>query len=337
MSRDIHRRRLPLLSAVVAVVAATVLSATPALSAPPPGPTANGDVYIRDQASDFGFEPSSGSVWSSPDIWVCEMNDLLMNGPTGCTSVNPLIPGNNYVVAVRMNNPAPTVPVGGDLHVYWSALGGGALWPGDWTEIGAVYGLSVPGGGTIGLIPWYAADLPTVVTHFCLLARWVSGSDPMTVAELPNSNTVYNTQQNNNIAWHNMDILNLKKFDRYVVPFVLRKPIPDPRTLLTNLVLTQPKPFAGRLTVDLGPTLAARWRQNGQRGVGVRPVGETQVEVVDPRQATIIGLPINTDERFETRMTFQSTDVAGQFQLRAFQTDAQGVDLGGAQFDVTVR
>jgi hypothetical protein len=108
-----------------------------------------------------------------------------------------------------------------------------------------------------------------------------------------------------------------------------------------NLVLAQPeRPFVGpgRLLLDLGPTLAARWRQAGQPGVGVRPVGETQVEIVDPKQATIKGLLLNPDDQIDTKLGFIAGDDAkgGQFRVSMIQTDERDAPVGGVELTAAV-
>ena len=52
-------------------------------------------------------------------------------------------------------------------------------------------------------VPW----TPTVAGHFCLIARWVSATDPMTTPE--GANIDANVRGNNNIVWHNVNIIDL--------------------------------------------------------------------------------------------------------------------------------
>ena len=198
-------------------------------------------------------------MWSSPDIKVCELDDFFANGAAGCASVNPL-GADDYVVVVTLNNPSPSTPVTGDLKLYYTSFGGAAQWPVHWTPIGTATGVTAAVGITRVVPPWSPIPGPG---HYCLLARWVSASDPMHSAET--TNTLTNTK--NNVAWRNIDVVKIKKFEPHVVPFTLRNPIPDPRMLLTNLVFAQDKPFAGRLVVDLGPALTA---QENAKGPGVR-------------------------------------------------------------------
>ncbi|MFD9905758.1 hypothetical protein [Streptomyces sp. NPDC059063] len=308
-----------------AVVMALTAAAVPANSAVPGG--REGDVYMRDQNSDFGFEPFNGSVWNSPDIKVCNVAN------PACVPADPKVGGTSYIV-VTLNNPGPGAPAGnvfGNLKLYYTALGGAANWPGDWNDINTIAGLTVPPGQTTVILPWPNVPGPG---HFCLLARWVSNDDPMTFAE--GANTVTNTKNNNNIAWKNLTTVAMDRFTAQTRPFTVRNP--GNETLLTDLVFAQPdKPFAGRVIVDLGPTLAARWKQAGSPGVGVRQVGATQVEIVDPGQARIKNLPLTPREKFETRLSFTAGDQTGRFVVDAWQADRSNVDIGGARYEITVK
>ena len=63
-------------------------------------------------------------------------------------------------------------------------------------------GAYVPAGVTTVMIPWTGVPGPG---HFCLMARWVSSTDPM-VGEGPDIGP--NTRNNNNVAWRNVDSVN---------------------------------------------------------------------------------------------------------------------------------
>lgn len=286
------------------------------------------DVFLHDQASDTGVEPNpNGSVWSSPDVKVC---------PTAadCPGSQPVVGSTSYV-HVTLHNPGPygSGPGLGTLKVYYTAQGGAAVWNaatgGDWTAIGQ-QSLVVPAGATVVKIPWVNVPGPG---HFCLLARWVSATDPMTFAEV--SNTVLNARNNNNIAWRNVDSVRVKPGQVGSAPFTVGNGTPE--RIKTDLVVTSPaKPFigAGTLVVDLGPRLFERWRQGGGQGVGVKQVGETALVLTDARQSRISGLLVGPGERFETTLLFTGGQ-RGEFVQHVAQFDETG-DIGGVEFQVVV-
>jgi hypothetical protein len=327
------RRRGPLLVTALAVLAAfltTMPAATAAPTAQHPTPAAGSqrqnDVFIRDIVGDGGAEPDPLSpMWHSPDIWVCNLSFPTCPAP----GVNPIAGQTNFV-RVRTNNTGPST-VGGTVATYYTNMGAAAPWPAGWNPIGAA-GVTVPPGmgSAIVTIPWTAVPGPG---HFCLLARFLSSADPMTFPE--GLNTVTNTINNNNIAWHNVDTVQLGGGQPADRPFMITN-VTD-KAVRASLVITAPTgPFIGpgKLTIDLGPTLGKAWLAEGAPGVGVQSEGGTVVQILDPKQAVIEGLPIQPGEQFPTTVTF----VAGasvNTTVLVDETDSQGVDLGGVAFVVS--
>ena len=220
----------------------------------------------------------------------------------------------------------------GVLRVYRTTPGGGATWPTQWTQIGAA-GVPVYPGVTTVTIPWTGVPGPG---HFCLLARWVSPTDPMTF-EGPNISV--NTQYNNNIAWRNVDSVRLTPGGpRVVRPFAignvtaaetknawsspsrheqarrcpgLRRPRPDPvRALASSRQGRQGSP-------------PGRQDRAGDRGIG---------------QASLGGLVLKPGERLEFSLTFSADTALAKetaFNVTQFGPDADGTaraDLGGVRY-----
>ncbi|GGS15082.1 vWA domain-containing protein [Actinokineospora fastidiosa] len=286
------------------------------------------DVFMRDNTSDAGVEPLvSGSAYTSPDIRVCTT-------PSSCPGANPIAGATNYVF-VDLRNPGPggSGTGVGTLRLYYTAQGGGAQWPTHWTEFGSESGVTVPPGGTTVMVEWPNVPGPG---HFCLLARWESATDPMTFAETPATHT--NARNNNNIAWRNINSVRALPGTKPITrPFTVGNPFPEP--LVTDLVLAGgERAFGGRLVLDLGPDLTRRWLAAGGKAEGVRRVGETRVEIADPRRAVLHDLELKPGERLQTTLTFAAGDTAAPGQtVRMFQTDQRGEDLGGVEFVITER
>ena len=338
-SRRRLRRSLPGL--LLATVTALVLPLLPAAAAAPLPATATGDsvnartdVYIRDYVGDAGIEPHANSVWTSPDIKVC---------PTAvecAVSQNPEVGSTNYIF-VKLNNPGP-YGSGADigfLDVYRSTPGGGTGWPGDWTSIGGILGLSVAASGvTTAVIEWVDVPGPG---HFCLLARWESADDPMSFPE--GANTVLNTQQNNNIAWRNVNSVDLF-FDRPEMrPYAIGNP--GRERIATDIAFADTsngfRASGGQLIVDLGRDVYSRWRAGGGRATGVRQVGETSFEIVDFKLARIYGVLLDPGTRPEVELQFSVAADArkGKHVIRVnqFAPLGQGMtDVGGVEYQVTI-
>jgi hypothetical protein len=329
------------ITAVAALVASFLSTASSAGAViPDVGITADTDVYIRDYVGDAGVEPHSNSVWTSPDIKVC---------PTTvecATSQNPEVGSVNYIF-VKLNNPGPYGSGAdvGSLDLYRSSPGGGTGWSADWTSIGGILGLSVAASGvTTAVIPW--PDVPGP-GHFCLLARWESANDPMSFAEGPN--TVLNTQRNNNIAWRNVDSVDLFAGKVEGRPYALGNP--GSTQIATDLAFTDVRngflAAGGKLTVDLGPDLFARWREGGGRATGVRQVGNYSFEISDFRQARFFGVLLSPRTRPEMKLQFSlgANIRKGSHVIRVNQfaplSDGQSskalTDVGGVEYQVTIR
>lgn len=297
------------------------------------------DVYIKDNATDFGTEPSIGSIWSSPDIRVCTT--------PGCVGhQNPEFGQTNYVYVTLRNN-GPNAPVGnpavGTLLVYYTASGGAAQWQNDWFSIGAI-NVTVPGGNTPleVMVPWNNVPAPG---HYCLLARWVSLSDPMTFAELPNSNTVNNTQRNNNIAWKNVNVVNLtpsvpvRDFD-----FRLRNVLRD-QTSLAALEVRIPSRASfierGQLLLTLDARLWATWTREGE---GFEIVGEGVVRITHPAGARLVGLKLDPDaaHNVTARFSARALDFQERFELELVQHSGTPeapdklIEVGGVGYQINV-
>jgi hypothetical protein len=333
------RRRGPLLVTALVVLAAfltTMPAATAAPTArhaaPAAGSQRQNDVFIRDIVGDGGAEPDPLSpIWHSPDIWVCNLALPLCAAP----GVNPIVSQTNFV-RVRLNNTGPGA-VSGTVATNYTQMGAAAIWPNDWNIlpngafIGAA-GVTVPPGlgSAIVTIPWTAVPGPG---HFCLLARFLSAADPMTFPLVPN--TVLDTINNNNVAWHNVDTVQLAGGQPATRPFMITNATDN--VVRANLVITAPTgPFIGpgKLTIDLGPALGQMWLAEGAPGIGVRSEGGTVVQILDPKQAVIEGLPIQPGDRFPTTLTF----VAGapvNTTVLVDETDSQGADLGGVAYTVS--
>lgn len=322
MSRE---KRFPTLAALVALVG-TLLVATPGAGVA--GPTLNGDVYMRDNdptsgtgwPTDYGMEPNPWPhVWNSPDIQL------------------PFLPlGSASLINVRLRN-NDTDSITGDLQLFYTEQGTAAKWGVDWKLIDVVEDVTVPSVGRTVTVRWEKVPHPG---RFCLLARWDSGQDPMTFPEPILSNTYKNVQNNNNLAWKNVNLVPLRLRLWTWWEIRIRNPEPDPRPY--DLVLVQPdRPFTGpgRLLLDLGPTLAERWKQAGQPGEGVRPVDATQVEITDPRRAVIRGLWLDPDDQLDVNLGFWAGDgtaTAVPYPVSVIQTDKEGRNVGGLDLTAVV-
>jgi hypothetical protein len=237
--------------------------------------------------------------------------------------------GSTNIVNVHLNN-VGQFSVAGNIDIYYTSAGATAQWPADWITIGVAGNVSVPPGGLTVQIPWASVPGPG---HFCLLARFVSSIDPMTFPET--NDTMTNTINNNNIAWHTVDTLLLGAGQPSKLPFTLGDTAAQVES--TKLVFNSPDgtfgAAGGTLTVDLGPTLAARWKAAGARGVGVSQLNGTTVQILDPKNAQIQGLTVQPGERLSTSLTFLARNSVKSSVVTVDEQDnATSRDLGGVEY-----
>ncbi|HJX29270.1 MAG TPA: S8 family serine peptidase, partial [Thermoanaerobaculia bacterium] len=166
---------------------------------------ARADAWIMDKdvplaPVDTGSEPNPdrGEMWASNQIWV-------RNAADGQTQhQNPEAGQTNHVYARIRNRGGATLNTV-RVMVYAASASTALSWPRDWTLIGerTVANLAAGADAVIEPVAWN----PPHAGHFCLYVRLLSDQDPMAFAEGPN--VFDNTRNNNNIAWRNLNVVDL--------------------------------------------------------------------------------------------------------------------------------
>ncbi len=324
--------------------------------------TAKADAMIGDCIGDVGTEPNNAcgtNYWMSPNIYVRNNQDGLF--PGNDVHQSPLSETTNWVY-VKVKNLSPTETMQyGRVHLYFAKGSTGLGWPAQWTNnyiSGVVYGDYIGQANVVGLapgntviveIPWDNVPDPSVYNdpdahHFCLLARFVSGDDPMTFAEIT---PVYdNTQNNNNIAWKNLSIIDVDG------PFAILGAgnIRDRETRATFRFVAPHNEDGSddnilqhcQVSVDLGQELYMRWRDGGFQGVGVEPVEGSTLEVrMTSPQAEIRGIAMRPGEQFNMRIKIGYPDkfdekVAGRiYTWDVIQFDSESdMPIGGETYSI---
>jgi fibro-slime domain-containing protein len=259
------------------------------------------DVWVSDPTPDQGVEPNTVSkdIWVSPDVWLRNQND-------GSLQHQNVKQGQDNFVSVRVRNRGNMAAKNTKVEVYYIKASLGRAWPKDWTLVGtAMVDDLAPAGQKMVVIPWTKDKVPGP-GHYCFYVRLLNDADPMTFPEGRNSEQ--NTRNNNNIAWRNFDIVGLlnKVTDKFVV--TVQNPNTKPSPI--NLVFKEPEGFVkqdgAKVRVDLGD-LFKRWQDAGGQGENVKVVeGTTQVELSDT-PATIIGIPMDSEEELPIMMEVEAT------------------------------
>lgn len=189
----------------------------------PPGATAGPDLWSKDVSDDFGAEPdpSTQPMYISDDIWVRNMSDGIANQD----HQNPEYGSGSTSVYVRIRNRGCTGSVSGTVRLYWAKASTGLAWPAPWdgsvtapalmgSPIGAQPVSVAAGDDEILVFPWsppnpadYAA-FGADAGHFCLLSRIETAPAPGFGMAVPETGNLYaNVQNNNNIVWKNITVV----------------------------------------------------------------------------------------------------------------------------------
>jgi hypothetical protein len=300
------------------------------------------DVWIKDGINDTGAEPSPpgscGGWWCSEDI-VITQNDSATTGlgqPLP-THQNPEVGQDNFayvLVRNRGTQPANNVRV----NLYLTPAATGLSWPGDWELIGSSTIPELPASQTYLIEP--VAWEPPAIGHYCMVARLVTTQDPMTVPE--NSDITHNTRENNNIAWRNLNIVDLLPNSVADIDFIIRNISPTNTTARLVLHATNPqgKPIAindqtNKLILEWPDTLPI----NGSlEGFFVRDDG-VSAEVIG-KDATINEIEMSGHEEHSLTLSFDTIALSHDelpkgYLLHVVQYADDGTEpIGGITYQV---
>jgi hypothetical protein len=275
---------------------------------------------------------------SSQDIWVRNANDA------GTTHQNPEFGQVNYI-HVKIRNRGTTTVQNAPVKVYVTSASTGLSWPAQWTYVGEAFVVSLlPAGTTTVVVPW----TPAGTGHYCIVARIDAAQDPMTFVET--TNITYNTRQNNNVCWKNVNVVNLilstGGFDLVNASFIFRNVARDTRPLRLTFGEVQGvtgvrAPFLnrGRITVELPGPLAERWRENGGIARGMEQIDDRTFLLRDPAEA-YLDFELKAQEEFPVGLVFQDTvrgqrDGAHKHTVRVVQHDlATREEVGAVDYEI---
>ena len=184
---------------------------------------------------------------------------------------NPELGSTNWLY-VKVHNASMTSQTG-TLELSYANASTSLTWPGAWTLIGGTPVTALGAHGT-RIVEQQWSSIPST-GHFCLLARWVSATDPMASAEGPIIGA--NVRANNNLVWRNVNVVDLTttaaaaEEDSIMVQNSAQKDsaiaslrigwTPDDEDHPSFLTV-------GEVSVRLDRVLQEAWRRGGERGRG---------------------------------------------------------------------
>ena len=290
------------------------------------------NVWAKDTWNDTGAEPDPATageaMWKSPYIWVRRTQDATLTKQH--QHENPVNGVQNFVYVKLHNGGGDT---SGNLNLYFAQASAGLSWPADWTLISSQAVNAFTNHTTrVVEIPW----TPAGTGHFCLVARWVSASDPMTVPETSDINA--NTRNNNNIVWRNVNVVALggdtvtetvrmlirdvgRSREQGIYAIAFRTPKGEPSFL-----------NAGEVTVKLDDNLRRVWEAGGSRSTGTKPAGDA-LRVGDG--ATIDNIALRGGQGGYIEITFRR---APSTPRRKYNVDVvqrtEKQEVGGVSYEV---
>jgi hypothetical protein len=338
------------MAATLAVARAGIVASdglVPAAGATPP------DLWMQDNNDDVGVEPdpSTDPMWITNDIWV-------RNGTDGMSyqdHENPL-GGSTSHVYVRVRNRG--CPGGGSqtgtLKLYWAKASSSLGWPAPWDGtvtspalMGGVIGsqsVTVIGGAQQILeFPWTVPNPSDYAVfgadqaHFCLLARIeTSAAAPYGMTTPETGNLYANVQNNNNIVWKNITIVDSGFNGSLFGDFVVGNFEREQRKL--NLVFTIPKARGpslfdwGHILVEFRGDVLAQWDKGKVEGSGFQRLDDGSL-VIAKAGATLRGLPLKRGAFGTIRVRFvphgRRPLGARVFELDVMEVNDKGRAIGG--------
>lgn len=277
------------------------------------------DLYMRNSLTDNGDEPDIVSPYfhDSPDVWIRNNDD---NGTTHQNAeYHPTNP--NYVY-VRVHNRG-TIPstVNDSLEAYWAKGSTSLQWDGHWN--GSIFIGGVVMGDTIGKkpIPILQPGQSTIIKfewlpknpndynginpepwHFCLAARINSEKDPMTFPET--SEFAENVQNNNNIAWKNLSVVDILPNSAIGGVVYAGNPYDLPRAYRFRLHTETLIYEEAEVKLTLDPVIYNAWIAGGGIGTGIISTEEPNVVRITEPTAMLENVMFDPHEYGTVNLTF---------------------------------
>jgi hypothetical protein len=298
------------------------------------------NVWMKDTWEDTGLEPDPAtageSMWRSPYIWVRNAQDPTML--SAHLHENPEFGSTNWIY-VKLHNGSASAQSGTlELHIADASIS--LTWPTGWTLVGSVPATLAGSGTTVLEREWTSVPAPTPSSHYCMVARWVSATDPMHTAEGASIGT--NVRENNNIVWRNLNVVDLTSDDDGDVAFGVAG---GKGQRLSRIVFADVTPFpkpsflaTGRAIITCDQPLLEFWAKGGGHSTGLHPVGDGSFEMKGAT-ASLDNLLLPVSYRGVIRVRFVKGDATphGKFAFSVAHHVAEGSKsgaLGGVDFEL---
>ena len=315
-----------------------------------PGP----DLWSKDTSDDTGAEPNASAqpMYISDDIWVRRQNDGLSNQDHENPEYRTVGGAPNYVY-VRVRNRACSGTQAGTVKLYWAKASSGLSWPSPWDGsvtspalMGSLIGtspVSVAGGDDDILeFPWSPPNPADYASfgadqhHFCLLSRIeTSSTAPFGMTTAETSNLYANVQNNNNIVWKNISVVDDLPGTARATGFTVANFGKKPQNLSLHFIIAREERGLlkwGRVLIDLPCALAEKLRKSDVKGI--KWISETTLAISGLSGVLGGHVKLGPREMYALNVRFVSngdaTIGARVFNLDVLQLDGKDV-IGGVR------
>lgn len=299
------------------------------------------EVYLRDAVGDMGAVPSGGPVGQSPDV-ICravpEPDPVAAFGELSGTADNLLLDtgplaGQDNTLYVRVRNRGATTARDVRALVYSTPVVT-VQTPATWSVVGFSGPFDVPAGDTLTIAPgitWPAAEVPGTPRGLVVVLDSPDDPQPRLPAGLQWDTFVAVVQNTNNIAFRNVQVVDVPPVDGWPpvpMPFLLSGDPGQARRF--DLRIETRLPVGTRLSLDLPPAatvaLPAEWRDRPTRA---RRSGRTSIEV--PRHgATLAGVRLPAGVMHRCRLLLEpSAGLAAGLHSVSVRQFFDGSPIGG--------
>jgi hypothetical protein len=293
------------------------------------------NVWMKDTWNDTGLEPDPATVGESmsrtPYIWVRNSQDAgFLNAHQ---HEDPEFGEDNWIY-VKMHNGSASSQTG-NLELYIADASVSLSWPGGWTLITSIP-LTLNASSTrIVEQLWNTVPFPASGTHYCIIARWISATDPMHTAE--GSSISNNVRENNNIVWKNLNIVDLSSdADSKVVLNISGYHGKKFFQLLFEDVTNFPKPrftATGKVTITIDDKLASFWKEAKNKSTGLKASGNNTFELTGSR-GSLDNIPIPEGYTGKITIVFKKAATTPrlkyEFSVKQYSMDDNRPNLIGA-------
>ncbi|WP_050602181.1 HAD family hydrolase [Ruegeria sp. 6PALISEP08] len=240
------------------------------------------DVYMRDNSGDDGDEPSSGSFWNSPDLWIRNQND------GGTAHQNPEAGTDNWFHTRLHNRGEGIARLVLVTHAVQEWAGTQFVHPNDFVPHTAMIGILnlVPDEPQIAVVKWEADNVPPEGTHACWLsAAYFTGDAIATGSHVWDSN---------NLGQKNLSVVEMAPGETAEMAFVIgnRAVLTSRRVVLELWQSVKGPMLSAAIRSQSAPALGRAVRRSGifarvarsappRKNVGLRFLTEARVELTE--------------------------------------------------------